>query len=245
MGKYHYNKNYFEKIESSNQAYWLGFLYADGCITRFYNNKGNVRSMSLELALQEKDLNHLEKFRIALDSDVPIRRRIISKKYVSYRLVINCTKICQDLIKLGCIPNKSLILKFPTNDIVPDNFMNDFIRGYFDGDGCVSYYENRVYNKNRGKTYNQYSYICMFTGNEQFIYSLKLYLESKHINVSKLEFDKRSKAVSIIIRERENINKFKSLIYYDDYCTNLSRKYDKFFFIENNKDLLINKRSSR
>ena len=47
MSKYVYNKDYFEKINTSEKAYWLGFLYADGCITRFY--KGEVlKSMSLE-----------------------------------------------------------------------------------------------------------------------------------------------------------------------------------------------------
>ena len=40
MSKYVYNKDYFEKINTSEKAYWLGFLYADGCITRFY--KGEV-----------------------------------------------------------------------------------------------------------------------------------------------------------------------------------------------------------
>ena len=39
MSKYHYNKDYFEKIESPNQAYWLGFLYADAemYLDRKYN----------------------------------------------------------------------------------------------------------------------------------------------------------------------------------------------------------------
>lgn len=41
--------------------------------------------------------------------------------------------MCEDLINLGCVPNKSLILKFPTFDIVPEKYMSHFIRGYFDG----------------------------------------------------------------------------------------------------------------
>lgn len=40
-----------------------------------------------------------------------------------------------DLSKHGCVPNKSLILKFPTT--LPNELVNDFIRGYFDGDGSV------------------------------------------------------------------------------------------------------------
>jgi len=40
-----------------------------------------------------------------------------------------------DLIALGCIPRKSLLLKFPTSNQVPEHLIRHFIRGYFDGDG--------------------------------------------------------------------------------------------------------------
>ena len=40
-----------------------------------------------------------------------------------------------DLINLGCIPNKSLTLTFP--DFINDELLPHFIRGYFDGDGCI------------------------------------------------------------------------------------------------------------
>ena len=39
MGKYYYNKDFFEKIDTEEKAYWLGFLYADGCINRMYKNE--------------------------------------------------------------------------------------------------------------------------------------------------------------------------------------------------------------
>lgn len=29
---YYFNENFFEKINNELSAYWLGFLYADGCI---------------------------------------------------------------------------------------------------------------------------------------------------------------------------------------------------------------------
>ena len=50
-----------------------------------------------------------------------------------------------DLEKLGCVPNKSLILKRPNID---NSLVNHFIRGYFDGDGCVSFnreLDNSIY----------------------------------------------------------------------------------------------------
>lgn len=39
----------------------------------------------------------------------------------------------------GCIPNKSLTLKFPDESIFKSkDLIRHFIRGYFDGDGCFS-----------------------------------------------------------------------------------------------------------
>lgn len=239
MSKYSYNEDYFKKIDTAEKAYWLGFLYADGCITRYYRNE-KLKSMSLELTLQDEDCEHLVKFQNALESNVPIQHKVVNKKYKSDRIVINCTSMCRDLIKLGCTPTKSLILEFPRSDILPEKYLRDFIRGYFDGDGGVSYTEGVYYNKDRKKEYKQHSYSCYFCGNKQFLTELKIVLENNNIKVSDLREDKRSNAVNIYIYGKENIEKFKEFIYTND-CVNLSRKYDKFFFISNNKDLHINR----
>jgi hypothetical protein len=148
--------------------------------------------------------------------------------------------MCRDLIKLGCTPEKSLTLEFPNNTTLPDEYLRDFIRGYFDGDGGVSYTEGIYYNKNRNKEYKQHSYSCYFCGNKQFLSELKRILEQNYIKISDLKEDKRSNAVNIYIYGKENIERFKEFIYTKD-CVNLSRKYDKFFFISNNKNLHINR----
>lgn len=49
---------------------------------------------------------------------------------------IGSKKVFHDLLKLGLTPRKSLTIKFP-NDI-PNKYFGHFIRGYFDGDGCVT-----------------------------------------------------------------------------------------------------------
>lgn len=239
MSKYNYNKDYFKKIDTSEKAYWLGFLYADGCITRFY--KGDVlKSMSLEVSLKNDDCEHLVKFNDALNSNVPIQHRTINKKYKAYRLVINCTSMCKDLINLGCLPAKSLILEFPNEDIVPKEFVKDFIRGYFDGDGGISYTEGEYYHSAKGKKYKQHHYRCYFCGNSQFLIALKDILNSQGIKTSDLKKDKRSKAVNIYIYGKDNIEKLKEYLYTDE-CVSLSRKLDKFIFVSNDKSLHINR----
>ena len=46
---------YFDKINTEEKAYWLGFLYADGSISS--------KEDKIELGLAEKDLHHIEKFK--------------------------------------------------------------------------------------------------------------------------------------------------------------------------------------
>ena len=121
----------FEKIDDEYKAYWLGFLYADGSVTYNLNRK----KYTIELSLAEKDYNHLEKFRTFLKSNRNIKYR---DKQKAYRFTINSKKMCEDLINLGCVPTKSLILRFPNITQVPEYLINHFIRGYFDGDGCIS-----------------------------------------------------------------------------------------------------------
>ena len=45
----------FEKIDTEEKAYWLGFLYADGSV--------GSKDDRIELGLAEKDFHHIEKFR--------------------------------------------------------------------------------------------------------------------------------------------------------------------------------------
>ena len=40
---------------------------------------------------------------------------------------------------------KSLILKFPTIEQVPIELIHHFMRGYFDGDGCICISNNQAY----------------------------------------------------------------------------------------------------
>lgn len=230
---YSLDENYFKVIDTEDKAYWLGFLYADGSITRFYKTDKKtgekvIRSLSLELGLQSGDKHHLEKFLESIKCNVPIQDRVIRKKYSACRVVVNRTSFCNHLIDKGCVPCKSLILNFPTEDIVPKELLVHFIRGYFDGDGCVHCSENEYYHKERKKTYSQYSFTACFTGNENFLRKMKEVLEQQGIKVGELQFDKRSNAVDIYIHNGDNsLYKFYDLLY-RDATVYLDRKYEKF-----------------
>ena len=114
----------FETINTEEKAYWLGFLYADGSV--------GSNEAKIELGLAEQDLHQIEKFRdfIGIQNKISYR-----KNTKSYRFSFRSKSCKEDLIKQGCVPKKSLVLQFPTKEQVPDKFLKDFIRGYFDGDG--------------------------------------------------------------------------------------------------------------
>lgn len=123
MRKYNLDINYFSKITSHEKAYVLGFLYADG------SNRGD----GITFTQNYERIDILENIKTALKSDSPIRKT--EKGHCI--LDVFSDKIAKDVAKLGVIKNKSLVLQFPTTDIIPLEYMPSFILGYFDGDGCV------------------------------------------------------------------------------------------------------------
>ena len=126
---YSHNEDYFEVIDTEPKAYWLGFMAADGCVRNCSHSKW---IFSINQAV--KDVHHIQKFKEAIEATNPIYYQ--NKTNSAVRLRINSKKTCLDLIDKGIVPNKSLILEPPKN--VLQNLIRHWIRGYFDGDGCIS-----------------------------------------------------------------------------------------------------------
>src|ERR1700678_1934484 len=96
-------ENFFEVIDTEAKAYFLGLLYADGCVYRGYR---------IYLGLTEPDKYLIEQFRkyVAPNNKIEFHKREKPRQN-QYRLVISSRKMAQDLIKLGCTEKKSLTLK--------------------------------------------------------------------------------------------------------------------------------------
>ena len=120
-------KDIFQTIDSEEKAYWLGFLYADGYVSKV----GQI-----EVSLQLGDIHHLEKLKSFIKTNTPI---IKDEKHNRCRLLFCSKQIAKDLNKLGCYNNKSLTLSFPNEEQVPDNLLKHFLRGYVDGDGNLTF----------------------------------------------------------------------------------------------------------
>jgi hypothetical protein len=164
--KYFLNDNYFDVIDSSEKAYWLGFIAADGYIT----SKRQGEGQKFGITLSNIDHGHLDKLNICLNSTYPINVYNASNNYSSEsvfcRLLVSSDQIVNSLKNLGIVENKTLILQFPSKEQVPDTFIMDYIRGYMDGDGAISFYRG-------SKTP---SCIIGFTGQKEFLEMIQYHL---------------------------------------------------------------------
>ena len=68
---YHCDYHYFDKIDTEEKAYWLGFLTADGWISK--NEETNSAAVGVEL--QYGDINHLRKFNKSIGGNYQITDR--------------------------------------------------------------------------------------------------------------------------------------------------------------------------
>lgn len=139
MRKYKLNENYFEKIDTEEKAYWLGFICADGCIS---SCSKKTKSLRLKFNLHRKDKEVLEKFRISIEGDMPIKeftsnKGIAKMESEEVKIDINSNKLCESLISKGVGFRKTYNLDMPE---ISKHLIRHFIRGYFDGDGCFCKY---------------------------------------------------------------------------------------------------------
>ena len=123
------DKTFFKKIDSVNKAYWFGLLCADGCNT----------GVSFAIYLQELDKYIIQRFikELKFSGDIKKQKRQLPTHQDKFGFAVSGREISKDLTKLGCPPRKSLILQFPNENQVPIEYINHFIRGYFDGNGSV------------------------------------------------------------------------------------------------------------
>eukprot|EP01084_Bolivina_argentea_P032123 59421_1 len=130
------NSNFF-KLWSPTMSYWLGFLFADGCVKK----RTTINTIyCVQLGLKCIDYSHVEKYKTALASTYHLG---LGKNHefciVTHQISDNV--LATDLIDLGCIPRKSLQLKWPQN--IPDQYVHHFVRGYCDGDGCIHFVKGK------------------------------------------------------------------------------------------------------
>ena len=158
------DKDFFKRW-TPEMAYVLGYFAADG--TMFKNRRGGH---FIEFHSTDKRL--IEITRAALNSNHHIGIRMPGtgkggkNHKIGYRLQIGSKEMFADLHNLGFVQNKSLILTLPE---IPSKCIADFVRGYFDGDGCI--YFKRLKFADRKKP--RWIVLSLFTsGSRRFLSNL-------------------------------------------------------------------------
>jgi hypothetical protein len=203
--KYNINSKYFSAVTREN-AYILGLLLTDGCISKRKNRDYYI----LSLGLKHDDKYILEKINDKMNSNY-----IIYENKNMSRLVIRNQEICKDLMNLNMTLRKTKTLRCPK---IPDNCIGDFLRGVIDGDGTVQVKKPRT---------------TIFTTSNGFSYDLlslynKIGIDAKVYNINRNGSKIYHVAVNGIVK---NINLFNIL--YNDSDLFLERKYDRFMKIYN------------
>lgn len=207
MGEYRRPKvSGFYTLETDAHAYWLGFLAADGAIAQCLSR--------VDVTLEKGDAGHLEKLRVFLDVDNPIKP--IPKRN-AVLMVVYSRELVAALVHWGIVPAKSLIFQMPQ---IPSCRMRAFLRGYFDGDGTLHLTARR-----------NPQIQCRFTsGSHGFLVSAQRVLHDDWgIWVDNPKKDKRRENTWFmsIGAEGSNIERFHSALY-DNASVFLDRKHQYF-----------------
>lgn len=158
VNKYTFNDKFFNKIDSHESAYLLGFICGDG------NIKNNVFTIA-QSGEVEKEILLWFKDKINSNHFLYKRKPKKSTHRISYVLSITSKKLVESLKNLGVSENKKYKLQYP--NIINEDYFKSFLRGYFDGDGCVGvYYEKK---KKNNKTYKSKYLKLSFYGTKEFI----------------------------------------------------------------------------
>lgn len=204
--KYTYNELFFSTW-SHDMAYLLGFVFSDG-----YLSHRHGYLMAIELAIKDIEILTQMASRFGVVPISIIERHTgnsAGKKYC--KISLYSKQVYNDLIKLGVTERKSLTAKLP---YVPEEYISSFIRGYFDGDGCISIFRG-------GKD-------CFICTSYSFGYSLILLLKKNGIEMIK---PRRSSILKVrLSTKKENLTRFFNFMYgdCDESSLYLKRKYEKF-----------------
>ena len=221
--------DFFDCIDTEIKAYLLGFYYADGCL--------NTQRKRIKISIDFNDVEIINLFREYI---APLN---IIGEYINPKENKNKTKthlnsiqiysphIVETLTKYGMGYRKTY------NDItdlsfIQDNVMRHFIRGYFDGDGCVYSHIIKKKVKLKSGNFKEYEY----TNRLWFIVShtkthleiLKQWLENHEIfpNI----YPNQNGDFLLSVTKKDSFYKLRELLYKDSKFF-LKRKYDKFMLI--------------
>jgi len=128
--KYIFDESYFFKIDDEIKAYWLGFMVADGHVSK--------NRIIIQLSAKDRDL--LKKFADLFSIPLTeINRKMPDSGGIqsTVRIQLNSKRMADDLCNKGLTPRKTYDLDLTVFKHIPKRLMHHFIKGIFDGDGSI------------------------------------------------------------------------------------------------------------
>ena len=196
-------------------AYVLGFFAADGNMIRNRRGAHFVAFYSCDKSILLLIQNVMgSSHRIGVRHRVPPWR-------TAYQLQIGSKEIFNDLVKLGFVPAKSKRLKLPA---VPKKYLGDFVRGYFDGDGCVYFKRLKFADRKNPRWILQTIFTC---GSKNFLFELQTLLQQNDIIGGSIR--KKTRGFDLLLSHKDSVALYK-LMYHTVSATGLylPRKYKLF-----------------
>ena len=182
---------------SSKFAYAIGLLVSDGCLSKDGRH----------INLTSKDTEQLVAFNRCLEINQKLHTKRsgagVTYQYVEFSDIL----FYQFLLEIGLFPAKSKTLG---GILIPEKYFFDFLRGYFDGDGCSYSYFDPIFVKSFR------FYISFASASEDYVEWLRLELK-KHLDVR--GFISRKKGTSNIqlkYSKKEAVIIAKSMYYHKD-----------------------------
>lgn len=209
---------YFNVIDTEEKAYWLGFLWADGNISKTSTRSSGPNR--LRIAQKWVERQHLELFKTAMKTDYAIIPVYHENNNVVAQLDINSRPLCETLQNLG-YGSKTERITMPR---IQKNLIPHFIRGYFDGDGGLSLYFQQI------KKWTVPKQEFSITGQTPLMNEIKTVLtnDAGVTPTVKLKRYKRSPSVSSIrYGKKSDIVKLYRYIY-ENASIYLDSKHEKF-----------------
>lgn len=203
------NHRYFQRIDSPDKAYLLGNVTADASVS-------NGKTLRFEVSSKDVEILDYAKTQLNVDTDIHTYQR----EGRNDTCVLNASSIdlVNDLVNYNVVKNKQS-QDFGLPDI-PREYMRDFMRGYFDGDGSV-------FKKSDGRY--GVSICCTETFAKESLSMLVgfgIITNPRATNI----VDMRKYGIDIFhlrLITKDSINKFAKYIYRDGYFS-LNRKREIF-----------------
>lgn len=155
-------ESYFENIDDTSKAYYLGLIIADGNVFNPPYSNSSHRAKAVSITLNDYDSYLLENFRLLVRSNAVITYDGRGASCIS----IKSDKMASDLSKYGIVERKSEITYLP---MLEDSMMRHLIRGIFDGDGCIQAHQ----------TNTRYKHALGFCGSKLLMEQIRDYLVNK------------------------------------------------------------------